>query len=573
MSKRESTLRSVSLPNRGPGRSAILLVLLTAVTTTVVIGAVAIHSWYAEIQHRIELIHPAVLDWSAQSVRHELDQARARIDSFARSSAAATSDTSRGERAREFLSSSSTFSGLVFLDERGNVRASAGTGGAPFDGLLQILSIENVVQADLADALAAVQLRRELTAIEGASIRLFTVNEHQTVVMASTKLTDGRGTARGSIHGLVRSAVLSAAMRSDLLGVGGIHLADDHGRIVAQAGDVMHSQGSLPPEALHASATPQLNVPWNADEFWTVRSARPIGALDMSIVAEQPILLAFGSMVLAAIQMVAAGAVLAVALTLIASVMAVRTTRRLQVLLDGIRSIAKADFTTRLPDSGVRGQFELVYQGFNEMATRLSRLHGDYDSNVESLTKQNVGFQKQQELLAKLSVTDGLTELHNHRYFQDQLVREIKRLSRTNEGLSIMIIDIDDFKKLNDTYGHAAGDEALRQIARILKESVRETDLLARYGGEEFVIVAIGTPLDGAHVFAEKLCTKIAETSFIVDETMRPRSVTVSIGVAEYKHSRTELFTAADAALYRAKAAGKNCVVVATPPDNDGIPA
>ena len=177
------------------------------------------------------------------------------------------------------------------------------------------------------------------------------------------------------------------------------------------------------------------------------------------------------------------------------------------------------------------------------------------------------GFQKQHERLTKLSVTDGLTELHNHRYFQDQLAKEIKRLGRNHEGLSILIIDIDDFKKLNDNYGHAAGDEFLKQLARILRESVRDTDMLARYGGEEFVIIATGTRLDGAQLLAEKLRTKIAETSFIVDETMRPRRVTVSIGVSEYVHSRTELFTSADAALYRAKAAGKNCVMVAEPLD------
>ena len=99
-------------------------------------------------------------------------------------------------------------------------------------------------------------------------------------------------------------------------------------------------------------------------------------------------------------------------------------------------------------------------------------------------------------------------------------------------------------------------------MARILREMVRETDLLARFGGEEFVVVATGTTLEGAVVLAEKIRTAIAEASFIVDDTMRPRKATVSIGVAEFKGSRTDLFNSADAALYRAKAAGKNCVMV-----------
>ena len=102
-----------------------------------------------------------------------------------------------------------------------------------------------------------------------------------------------------------------------------------------------------------------------------------------------------------------------------------------------------------------------------------------------------------------------------------------------------------------------------------MKEMVRDTDLLARYGGEEFVVVATETTMEGAVVLAEKIRTSIAETSFIVDDTMRPRKATVSIGVAQFKGSSTDLFNSADAALYRAKDSGRNCVMVA---DQDEIP-
>jgi diguanylate cyclase (GGDEF)-like protein len=123
------------------------------------------------------------------------------------------------------------------------------------------------------------------------------------------------------------------------------------------------------------------------------------------------------------------------------------------------------------------------------------------------------------------------------------------------------VLDVDDFKKINDTFGHAAGDAFLKQIAAILKEIVRATDLVARFGGEEFVVVTTSAGIAGAMVLAEKLRTAIAEASFIVDETRLPRRATISIGVAAYKGSQTGLFNAADAALYRAKADGKNCVV------------
>jgi diguanylate cyclase (GGDEF)-like protein len=125
------------------------------------------------------------------------------------------------------------------------------------------------------------------------------------------------------------------------------------------------------------------------------------------------------------------------------------------------------------------------------------------------------------------------------------------------------MLDIDDFKRLNDRFGHAAGDELLSRIARILNESVRESDLLARYGGEEFVILASGTDLDGARALAEKVRTTIAESSFKLDDSHRPLRVTISIGVASFSGNRKRFFLEADQALYRAKDAGKNCVVVA----------
>jgi diguanylate cyclase (GGDEF)-like protein len=163
--------------------------------------------------------------------------------------------------------------------------------------------------------------------------------------------------------------------------------------------------------------------------------------------------------------------------------------------------------------------------------------------------------------VSELSVTDPLTQLHNRRFFEEYLDREINRLGRNGDGFCLLVIDIDDFKMLNDSYGHAAGDEFLKQIARTMKESVRETDLIARFGGEEFVVVLNGTDIRGATLLAEKLRTNVAESSFIVDDSMRPRRATVSIGLAKYKGSRTDLFNSADAALYRAKDSGKDCVV------------
>jgi diguanylate cyclase (GGDEF)-like protein len=205
------------------------------------------------------------------------------------------------------------------------------------------------------------------------------------------------------------------------------------------------------------------------------------------------------------------------------------------------------------------------------------------------MREQNEELQRANEVLEQLSITDGLTKLHNHRYFQESLGREIKRASRSAEPLSILLVDIDDFKALNDRHGHAQGDAVLVRIARVLNENVRESDVLARYGGEEFVVIAIGTDMAGAMVVAEKLRMAVAETVHVAPDTLRPDDpegqaqralrddpegqaqralrlhVTVSIGVAEFAGDRKRFFDAADRALYRAKAAGKNCVMAATP--------
>ena len=166
-------------------------------------------------------------------------------------------------------------------------------------------------------------------------------------------------------------------------------------------------------------------------------------------------------------------------------------------------------------------------------------------------------------LHSEYSITDGLTKLHNHRYFQDHLTREIKRVSRTSSPLSLILLDIDDFKQLNDTFGHAAGDEVLISLASIMNESARESDLIARYGGEEFVILMPNTDLPGAVHLAEKIRMTVESTRLIIGDRMKPTDFTISLGVALFKGNRREFFAEADRALYRAKAAGKNCVIIA----------
>jgi len=252
-------------------------------------------------------------------------------------------------------------------------------------------------------------------------------------------------------------------------------------------------------------------------------------------------------------------------LVLLASFLAFRVTaavlRPIEVLSDSARRIAQGQLDHKVPEPATRDEIGLLARTFNDMLQRLRRQQAEIKAVNLDLLERNSELQQAKETFEQLSITDGLTKLHNHRFFQDHLTREILRVGRSGEPLSMLLVDLDDFKQLNDRCGHAAGDELLAGVARILNQSVRATDLLARYGGEEFVVLTPDTDLDGAYRLAEKIRTAVAESSFILDGSLRPLRVTVSIGVAQFAGDRRAFFRAADRALYRAKDHGKNCVL------------
>jgi diguanylate cyclase (GGDEF)-like protein len=178
------------------------------------------------------------------------------------------------------------------------------------------------------------------------------------------------------------------------------------------------------------------------------------------------------------------------------------------------------------------------------------------------LKAQNHELQGMIETLNRLSITDGLTKLYNHRYFQQQLRVEIARARRSKAPLFIVLLDIDNFKNLNDHYGHAAGDLCLVRVADIMRDQIRENDLLARYGGEEFALVPGQTDLEGALSLAEKIRMAIGNARFQLgtSSVAEKVSITVSIGVAHFTGDLKQSFNHADQALYRAKGDGKDCV-------------
>ena len=167
-------------------------------------------------------------------------------------------------------------------------------------------------------------------------------------------------------------------------------------------------------------------------------------------------------------------------------------------------------------------------------------------------------------LVARQASTDGLTELANRREFEDSLANEISRAERFGGSLALILADLDNFKQVNDRFGHQTGDEVLRAFADIVRETVRDIDVAARYGGEEFAVLLPQTDIAGAERLAERL-REAVETRSMAEAQDSPVVVTSSFGVASFPEAATAagLFAAADEALYRAKRAGKNCVVCA----------
>lgn len=164
----------------------------------------------------------------------------------------------------------------------------------------------------------------------------------------------------------------------------------------------------------------------------------------------------------------------------------------------------------------------------------------------------------------RLTITDDLTKLYNYRYLMQFLEAEVKRCLRYKKKVSLLFIDIDGFKRINDAFGHIVGSQALAELGQVFRRILRETDVVGRYGGDEFVIVLPETPLNGAMVIAERIRKKVEDYEFVAQNvTVR---LTVSLGVANCpKHTLTAegLIKKADAAMYRAKELSKNSIKVA----------
>lgn len=246
-----------------------------------------------------------------------------------------------------------------------------------------------------------------------------------------------------------------------------------------------------------------------------------------------------------------------------------------------IQRLASGDWSARVAYPA-RDEFGYLARAFNQMAQQLQQAFEAQEQQREELLAQNEELERvhaqlqqaHQELatlnaelleanraLAQAAVTDGLTGLKNHRAFQESLHSAAQMAERLQQPLSLVMFDIDHFKQFNDTFGHPAGDELLRQVAQVLRESARAYDVAARYGGEEFALLLPNTTLEQAVQVAERLRQQIRA----IENPHAP--VSASFGVATYRRGTppATLVYEADAALYRAKRGGRDRVCVYQP--------
>jgi diguanylate cyclase (GGDEF)-like protein len=242
---------------------------------------------------------------------------------------------------------------------------------------------------------------------------------------------------------------------------------------------------------------------------------------------------------------------LAIVVAAVAFQMGRSIVRPLQKLMAAADRIADGDLEIRLTATR-NDELGHLTRVFNEMAGRLRQNHAE-------IMAANQAMQQQNRVLETLSITDSLTGLYNRSKLDAILSDQLARFRRTQREFTLLMMDIDHFKTLNDTYGHLTGDEVLAAVAQILSQSIRSIDYAARYGGDEFIIILVETSAAQALKTAERICNQVEGMVYNIDGSSI--AVTVSIGIVQCQpedETPIAVLARADMALYEAKRAGRN---------------
>jgi diguanylate cyclase (GGDEF)-like protein len=316
---------------------------------------------------------------------------------------------------------------------------------------------------------------------------------------------------------------------------------DAEGRFVLAARSLARAPGELP-AGLAAAGHAELRDYVASDGIRVVGSKLPFPRLGWTLVVEEDYETAFAPIASILGRNLTLNLAIVGVLSALAFAFAAFVVRPLRALTEVAIRLRDGEPGVELPAAIGNDEVGILTRSFGEM--------------VESLARAR-------ESLEQLATTDGLTGIHNHRFFQDRLTQEVERSERDGTPLALLLVDIDDFKGLNDRHGHTAGDTVLVQLARVLVGEAGPANVVARYGGEEFAILAPGADTDEAVRLAEQIRLAVGGRRFEVPPDGDAVSTSVSIGVASHVGDRASFFLEADRALYSAKGAGKDCVVVA----------
>lgn len=539
-----------------------LLVITVSLSSSAAVAWLSIQSLGGALQKRIDHHVPRAAERLVQVLDHWYSARASEIAALVNSTplveaASLLSDAGADEdralsrialNLEQALANAPEFEGLLITNRTGEIQISVGEPGEIPTELLSRRSAQ--------DGAARISGLHRLGA------------EQRMVQLVSCPLLDSKRKPVGHLHAFLDLERMHALLQSKEVGADpSIHLVDERGSLL----DPTHAVNSGFLERFASNSRPKTELGTyravsNGSRIVGTHAAFP--RFGWTLIIEQQFDRAFAPLAGSLRKAVGLILMVVVGISLVAIRIAGSIVRPLSTLSEAAERLSRGERNVWVEERNRDTvEFELLKRTFNTMSRGLDRSAQAIEDKQQAiertndeLTARNRELSELNLILEQLSITDGLTRLHNHRYFQDSLEVECRRAARTGEPLSLLLVDVDHFKRWNDRLGHAGGDSVLRRLADVLNRSCREIDLLARYGGEEFALLATETDLAGAIALAEKL-RQAVEASELVEGATEP--ITVSIGVASYQGDQDTLFARADEALYTAKDAGRNRVVAA----------
>lgn len=550
-------------PLRSLAARITLLVLAATVLSSLTVSWVSVQSLDGFLRRKVDERFPQVAARIVDRLDHWYTLRAREIEVFAGSAILREStpqldrEGRAGERARAeaeqylryVLDSFPQFERLVIADPEGAPRLSVGDGAA----LPEHLVGETLRTDD----------RVRISRVKRLDDRL--------VQIASTPMRDGNRRTVAIFYAMLDVQSVQGLLASEELGASArIYVVDADRRF-------LNPSPGIDRDAIwrgeHADRAEQTSVAYYDDPRGerVIGTSVPFPRFGWTVVIEQPYDEAFAPIASSMTRVVLLNVSIVLGVGLLAFRIAGSIVKPLRALSDAAARLSRGEREVEIEESDYgTEEVDVLTRTFNDMSRGLSRNACELEDNQreieqanEELLSKNEALSNMNLVLEQLSITDGLTKLHNHRYFQEALAAECKRAARTGDPLCLILFDIDHFKKWNDRLGHAGGDEILRRMAEVLNQSCRETDLLARYGGEEFALLTVDTDLAGAVAAGEKIRQAVEATDFVTDVPSEREPITVSVGVAAFAGDRRQLFADTDAALYEAKDAGRNRLIVA----------